>query len=82
MSNSQMTVEEAAQRFIGAILVEFKDRDDDDLIPARSFFEEFAKVCNVRDFDGSDIPEWETMGWLRERARASLTRLAEGESIP
>ena len=78
----QMSVEEAAQRLIGAILVEFEDRDDDYLMPMRSVFVEIATMCDVGDFDGGDIPEWETMGWLRERLRSAPGRLAAGDQIP
>ena len=77
-----MTVEEAANRLVSAILVEFEDRDDDDLMPMQTLFEQIAEMCGVKNFDSSVLPEWETMGWLRERARAALTSLAEGERIP
>jgi hypothetical protein len=77
-----MSVEEAANRLISAVLVEFEDRDDETLMPMRIVFELIGEMCGVTDAPFEDIPEWETMGWLRERCRSALTRLAEGEQIP
>lgn len=80
--DEQMSVEEATQRLLGSVLVQFEDRADDDLLPIRSLWAEIGEMCGVRSIDLDDIPEWETMGWLRERTRAALARLASGEKIP
>jgi hypothetical protein len=77
-----MTIEEAAERLLGAILVEFAVHDDDTLLPVRLLFEEIAEACNVTNADLSAIPEWETMGWVRERMREARAALAKGEQIP
>lgn len=77
-----MTAEEAANRLINAILVEFADSDDECLVPMRNLFSEIAERCSVCDWDSSGIPEWETVGWLRKRSRDGLARLAHGEFIP
>lgn len=76
-----MKVEEAAERLLGAFLVEFADRDDDEQIPLRLFLEQVAKGCNIKDFDSSRVPEWESVGELREQTRIARQLLAEGEEI-
>lgn len=78
---SDLSIEEAAERLLCAFLLDFADREDTDLIPLRSFMEEAAKLCNVSDFDSSVVPEWEYIGLLRERTRLARQRLAEGEEI-
>lgn len=78
----QMSVEEAAQRLTGAILVQFADCEDDDYLPVRELFEEIAETCNVANFDSSGLPDYETVGWLRERCRLVFSDLAAGEQIP
>jgi hypothetical protein len=78
---SAMTVEEAAQRLIGAFLIEFADRDDDDLIPLRSFIIEIGHACGVdlSDEEAERVPEWQTVGQLRRDSRAAFEGLARGE---
>lgn len=77
-----MTIEEAPERLLCAVLSEFADRDDEDIIPLRSFMQEVGRVCGVTDYDLSVLPEWKTVGWLRNRMRIARQSLAEGEKIP
>jgi hypothetical protein len=81
MSEPGMTVEEAAQRLIAAFLVEFADRDDDDLIPLRMFIVEVGEACGVQT-DALEVPEWCSVGDLRANARRAFEGLARGERIP
>jgi hypothetical protein len=79
-----MPVEEAAQRLITALVIEFADRDDEDMIPLRRFIVDIGHACNVSEdsYDTEAIPEWTTVGDLRSRTRAALEGLAHGEWIP
>jgi hypothetical protein len=73
-----MEPSEAAERLITAILLAFEDRDDDEMIPVRSFISEIAEIWNIQD-DFSNVPEWETVKWLRERTRNAYRDLAMDE---
>ena len=74
-----MTEAEAAQRLMEAILVVFADRDDDEQIPVRMFIGEVGEACGVRldAWRAEDCPEWETVGWLRTRARSAFNSLSD-----
>jgi len=76
-----MSVEEAAQRLLSAFLVEFADRDDDELIPLRMFLVEVGKACGV-DTEAPEAPEWCSVGELRAKSRKAFEALARGEVIP
>lgn len=79
-----MSLEEAAERLITAVRDAFADRDDADPLPLRQFMVELAEVCGVPDgsWDEERVPEWSTVGELREMTRAALADLAHGETIP
>lgn len=81
MPEPSQSIEEAAERIICAILDEFGDMDDDDLIPVKEFFLEMAKVIGVDERDCDELPEWETVAWMRERSRWARSALAAGETI-
>ncbi len=71
----------SVQCLLEAFRDEFADRDDDDLIPVRTFAQEIGESVGLhREYDL--IPEWETVGWLRRRTRSALAQLAAGEKIP
>lgn len=78
-----ITTAEATERLIAAMLVELGDRDEDELMPMREFLRMVGEVCgrsgDELDEMVGDLPEWETVGWLRARSRAALAGIARGD---
>ena len=70
-----MRVEEATARLIVAIETAFSDLDDGERFPARRFFRELAKACGTTLDDPDGVPEYATVGWLRDRCQAALAGL-------
>ena len=63
-----MTSHEATERLIRALLAEFEDRDDRDLIPLRRVMVDVGNTCGVPEgsYDPEQIPEWTIVGEFRE----------------
>lgn len=83
MAMSDPSTQEAIQLLIGSILVEHRGRDDHEVIPWRSIFEQMGRDRGIDvASDLVDVPERETMGWMRGAFRSMLASLAAGNWEP
>lgn len=80
MSTPAWALDEGAEKLVGSLLVQFADSPDDDPVPLRGILMTLVALVGAsHEVTVDDVPEFVTVGELRELVRHSRERVANGD---